>query len=934
MSDLRQAVLATRERGGIFLVSGTYGAGKTSLLNALKASLPDGTNQYVYEDLALCKTTDLLAAKFKQIGEQASSIRKNGRRPILGMDQLHILDTKHVEEFFRDRQVAFEQWKKQGVILVFAGNDRFASLVKTAGPLGAIFDDQFDLVSFDEQLAREMIEKRCLAVALDKDAFRFPFTSEAVREIVRAGKGNPRNVLELAKSVLKYAKDKTKPIVIQKVDVIAATAELSAENLQKVRDELRSPNMANALAKLVKLHEKPNGPATLHELGRLLDLALGDPSTALAEHAKTLLDPAMRPDLVVEAAATAGLTETTQERRKTSYGSVNDVIHFLSKNAVTVLARLRDSLGLLPSSYLARISREYTVEVGHSGHDLIAADLREIYDSVSSPRAKTFIDRALKSYRTLIEGHLDERACIDLASNTIKGISLELKNEVPTSFLSGTAGLGALLLTPGEQEKLQGAAERLDELRVLFDDRGTNWSEVQFADARTAYQALARLLLPTALSSAKNRTPSPENYSQELHGLLESLRSWRRPNPSASTSAPQQFVDLTIKVHPDMGRMTLLESLLLIDSASYENGVDNEPQGISVNLVEVATRLAADTAWKELDKTMRSGTSLFNHLVQQVPNILSPGHGVQSLGKSVRAMMDAPAASKLFERLSPLKFDALEHQELTKELGFVVPRLRQATEASTYAQLSAAFWYMLRNYAAHNAAPFNFMQYQLDLHKSFLAAISLVVNRISTTAGFTLPAVGQIQSVADDHSVLLDQDGQLLVALPNSVKPQLGEVWIARKARPGSKLARLVRHFPFERKALLPDELALIPTNLSMALLSLEAAPETYPRWRETIQVFHARTGNHGTTVCDYGRPRATTPVGLPPSLDSNTELRNWIQELGEERALFIGWVFPAGTSQPVVVPIYAGLKDPLLRTVANQITTRRSSSARDAVSR
>lgn len=184
IDELSAYLSSPTKRGGAYLLCGGYGQGKTSALNLLGELSEKRPIEVYYRDLSQHKTLEALTSMLRDdLWPLVQSNLGKQSVPLVGLDQLHNVDTDLAEKFFKDNQAEFEKWKLAGAFVVVAGDERFAKATRSGGPLGAIFDDELSIPKFAPEMAAQMLRLRMDAAASEKP-LHFPFTDDAIEAIV------------------------------------------------------------------------------------------------------------------------------------------------------------------------------------------------------------------------------------------------------------------------------------------------------------------------------------------------------------------------------------------------------------------------------------------------------------------------------------------------------------------------------------------------------------------------------------------------------------------------------------------------------------------------------------------------------------------------------------------------------------------------------
>ena len=243
LRTIREEVL-DKENRAVVAVTGPQGSGKTQRLRVMAAEAKERKAFVVYFDVSSTTPSAMrsLAAAFEKSGKEAGHVKMLGApgwlRSVSGLakvkadaydpkdagrkigealnaaspaflllNDLHnLVESKEIEVFAKMLE-EITAVMKPGVLLMFscyasylawltANQPGFASRVNRAIPLQVLSEDEARLV-----LAKKLLAKR---VVEDLDP-TYPFDREAVKELNRAGHGNPRRLIELADLVLERA---------------------------------------------------------------------------------------------------------------------------------------------------------------------------------------------------------------------------------------------------------------------------------------------------------------------------------------------------------------------------------------------------------------------------------------------------------------------------------------------------------------------------------------------------------------------------------------------------------------------------------------------------------------------------------------------------------------------------------------------------------
>lgn len=936
ITNLSHSLKTPNDAGSIFLLNGGYGSGKTTVLHALHHLVPqDGPWRVYYHDLSLCKQRPELVAEFKKIADEAAATQKAGRRALFGLDQLHNLDTTIVGEFFKDYQSKFEEFKRQGVRLVFAGDERFSSLVRTAGPLGAIFDEEFDLLAFDHVLAREMLDRRCKQNTERPGSFASPLSDDAVAELVRRTKGNPRDLVDHCKAAMKHASDRAPPILVGREDVLAASAELTPEFLTIIRNELRSPATGNFLSKVTKLHDRPDGAALVHDLARLLDASLSSPAATLNALAASLPGLGIRPDLLVEAADSVGITEQHQQREKGTYGSRTVAVSTLSKPMQTALLRIRRETGLPPSSFVQRVSRDYLIGEAPAQGDLMLADLRELASMLGTQRARTFIERAVTNYSKFREDGLGERDVVEITANLLRGISLGVLNNSIGDLKKAAMELAPVLGDKRDLERITPHLEKLEELRILYEARGLDWTTEQFGDARKCTVEVLRFYCSQTLDYLRRQNLPDSSYADSMANLVKeartALRALGRPHATDNlderiSQAAASIVATGMPLAP--GYLDLMKkALAYVDATCYQQAREAERRWIGQLYVEAIEALMKEGTSRDFDTAIKMACNVFKHVMEQVPSALQGKPTAQPLGKAVKNRLTRAHPIQLHSEAARSHFDIMERQELHKTFHGAISKIRATTDWKTFEEYGLVIWYLLRNAVSHSETALGLEMYRGDLAPIFGAAMAGALRASLSHAPFAEKSMVRLTEAWKGSACLVESSlPENELAFTDSSSPvRVGQIWLARRTKQGAR-----GMWWLDRPAVLgelqsADEglIGLSPIDVRTGCRSLRLADVMHPSWKSTLIVKRMRLGGKKTPVCEYGASGTVAPVDFPSGADVSDSDREWLQSAADAHYFIVAWSAPVANSRILVVPLLAHASEESAREGHKQMTAR-----------
>lgn len=360
----------------VVLIYGTFGSGKTTMINYLKThwtDLSDVKIHYVNANIDSKTYEDferyILGVIYEGISDQTLDenvsvveITKRFQSTLVKyhhvflVDETHKVAEKFVIDFLRAHQAIFEKLKELPVTLFIAGQEALAANIQSEkGGILGVFDLEIPLSPLGEEEAIELVEKRLKKVVMDSVPFHNPLTTEAISRMVEISRGIPRDFLKLADKVFKENANTTKPIVIDEVSITRATSDITGEKLMGIRRMINTPAYNSQKKKLENLFADSTSPERVHDYLVIIDKLYSEtipiPIDVLIERTK-LFGNLER--VIKEMQGGVISSGATSEKQK--YGIAQITLYSLDTSFRTLLNAIYDKYKLAPAAYLDRIS--------------------------------------------------------------------------------------------------------------------------------------------------------------------------------------------------------------------------------------------------------------------------------------------------------------------------------------------------------------------------------------------------------------------------------------------------------------------------------------------------------------------------------------------------------------------------------------------------
>jgi energy-coupling factor transporter ATP-binding protein EcfA2 len=941
--ELSHYLSAGSRHGGIYLVTGRYGAGKTTVLNAVPHLCAE-PSQFSYFDVSVHRTPNLLDQLFKQaVIPQVERTIKSGKRALIGLDQLHNLDTQVAVDFFRSRQSDFEKLKAKGVILVFAGDERFRSLVRGAGPLGAIFDGEFPIPPFEGELGRQLLSRRMESVVVPNTTYHFPFRDEAIAALISSSAGNPRALIERARTVLREVSRRSPPISVSASDVRYATAEVTDDALAKIRRELRSPALNNALAKIGRLAGRPRGREVLHDMGRIFDSALETPALALEEVADKVRDLGIRPEVVIEAAIEAGLAESerSQSHQKLGGGQVRRTR--LTARTSAALSLINRETGLVPSQYLGKLSDEVTLSGQGVRRDPLATALTQSLAYLSDERARNFVSRGIEAYTlSLDEKTASPETVLAMVRNVTRGFAFDILGD-STGNLRELFRRILAVRPPGIHPSidiLEPKFDRWEELRARYEDRGEIWSSAELSDARENGSIILRQLSQVLVERRLSGKPESEPVSEEsrvgraIEEFSADVKRWfdnqdlpDHPTPQDLARKLPALLNSLTTGKPDFSRIAfgfVSHSLTHLDQLVYVRGIENRPAYLQGQLAGVLQLLTERDAIDEarLNAAVKQGAALFAHVSEQGRPIVDPKTTAARLGTFTRELLLTPKGRSDHAEAQAFDINVAQKALLQEKVHSLIQWYSTVIDPNLVSDASVVLWYFLRNATHHAMGQLQLLPYRAHLARSLVISLSASLRKTMSQLSPDFAGVVVVKKRVSRGLYLLEtrmgeQYGVSSTELPapdlalaaTDIDPTGFDsvVWNVSKPVDVADIANASASM-----------VAQLPTAAGLGI-SWFKQRSNYLEDRD-IELFK------GSLEGPDGIPSAACVVdgrdafGILKTLGEKESGEDWVRHLGLSGALFLGGATMKGRASPEIIPFLSFENPQDLRRVAERL--------------
>ncbi|MBA3671016.1 MAG: response regulator, partial [Gemmatimonadaceae bacterium] len=199
---------ATELRGGLSLVTGEIGCGKTMLAHALAAQLAGSTADVIALPYPKVTPTQLLAtvargvgltpprgklAVIEALGVRLAELQRNGRRPVLVVDEAQLASPSLLEEIRLLTNYEDQQDKHLHVVLL--GQPELRERVRARPQIDQRVSLRFHVEPMEEDEVGGYVEHRMRVAGR---AGGSPFTADALRVLATRSGGVPRRVNTLA----------------------------------------------------------------------------------------------------------------------------------------------------------------------------------------------------------------------------------------------------------------------------------------------------------------------------------------------------------------------------------------------------------------------------------------------------------------------------------------------------------------------------------------------------------------------------------------------------------------------------------------------------------------------------------------------------------------------------------------------------------------